>query len=134
MAQSIDTLYKTILFLIRKNQSASLTSTQFGYLWNQEQAAYQDDLLGRFQARNNGKEGSNTGLIQNETILTKLTPFTIPATLTITTGSAPKPTGLIFTLAIRISDKKVFQVDKDELWAMYDDVIDPPSVADNSYY
>lgn len=134
MAQNIDTLYKTILFLIRKNQSASLTATQFGYLWNQEQAAYQDDLLGRFQSRSNGKEGANTGLIENETILTKLSPFTINAILSIASGVAAKPANIIYTLALRIGGAKVFEVSKDELWSLNDDVIDPPSIDDESYY
>ncbi len=134
MAQTIDTLYKTILFVIRKNQSAGLNATQFGLLWNQEQAAYMDDLLGRFQARNNGKEGANTGLIQNETILTKLTPFTINDTLTITSGSTVKPDFLIYTLALRIDNFPVRPVKKDAIWSLYDDVIDPPSVDENSYY
>jgi len=36
---------------------------------------------------NNGKGGNNTGLIENETILTKLSPFTkTDAALAITSG------------------------------------------------
>lgn len=134
MALSVNYIYEFVLKLIRKNQSGSLTSVEFAYHWNDAQGSYQDDLLGRFQARNNGKEGPNTGLIENETILTKLTPFTIPTTLTITAGQAVKPTDFIYTLALRINNAKVFQVDKDQIWSMLDDVIDPPSVAEDNYY
>lgn len=134
MALSVDYLYQFALKLIRKNQSGSLTSVEFSYHWNDSQGSYQDDLLGRFQARNNGKEGTNTGLIENETILTKLNPFTKPTTLTIAGGQATKPTDFIYTLALRINNAKVFQVSKDQIWAMLDDVIDPASIAEDSYY
>lgn len=134
MALSVDYIYQFSLRLIKKNQAGGLASTEFAYHWNDAQATYMDDLLGRFQARNNGKEGANTGLIENETILTKLNPFSIPTTLTITAGLATKPANFIYTLAIRINNAKAFQVDRDEIWAMLDDVIDPPSVSANSYY
>jgi|SRR6185369_1973482 len=134
MSLSVDYVYKFALRLIRKNQSGSLSSTEFAYHWNDAQGSYQDDLLGRFQARNNGKEGPNTGLIENETILTKLNPFTILVPLTISSGQATKPTDFIYTLALRINGFKVYQVDKDEIWSMNDDVIDPPSIPENSYY
>jgi hypothetical protein len=131
---SVDDLYKSILFLIRKNQSGSFSSTDFGYAFNGEQAAYQSDLLGRFQARSNGKSGFNTGLIENETIMTKLMPFIKSYALPIVVGSGTKPTDFIYTLAVRINNAKAFQVNHDEIWSVKDDVIDPPSIADNSYY
>lgn len=134
MALTVDDLYNFTLNLIKKNQSGSLTSIEWARHWNDAQCTYQDDLLGRFQAKNVGKEGINTGLIENETIMTKLTPFIVPITLTVTTGQAIKPTGFIYTLALKINNTKVFQVDHDEVWAMLDDVIDPPSTIDNSYY
>lgn len=134
MALSVDYLYKFVLNLIKKNQAGGVSSTEFAYHWNDAQASYQDDLLGRFQARNTGKEGANTGLIENETILTKLTPFTLPTTLTVSSGKATKPTDFIFTLALRINDEKVYQIDKDEIYWVKKNVIDPPSIAANSYY
>ena len=134
MALSVDYIYQFALKLMRKNQAGFLSSVEFAYYWNDAQATYQDDMLGRFQAKNTGKEGSNTGLIENETIMTKLTPFIVPTTLTIASGQSVKPTDFIYTLALRINNTKVFQVNPDEIWAMLDDVIDPPSVADDSYY
>lgn len=134
MALTVDDLYQFTLNLIKKNQAGSLTSVEWARHWNDTQATYQDDLLGRFQAKNVGKEGANTGLIENETIMTKLTPFITPVTLTVTSGQAIKPAGFIYTLALKINNTKVFQVDHDEVWAMLDDVIDPPSITDNSYY
>lgn len=134
MSLSVNYIYEYALKLIRKNQSSGLTSIEFAYHWNAAQGGYQDDLLGRFQARNNGKEGANTGLIENETILTKLTPFTKAASLTIASGQSAKPAGFIYTLALRINNAKVFNVDKDEIAAMLDDVIDPASESTDTYY
>lgn len=134
MAWSVNDIYNALLFLTRKNQSAGIRRTDLFYVWNMEQSAYQSDLLGRFQRQANGKEGINTGLIENEVIMTKLTPFTQTITLAVAGGQAIKPTDFVYSLALRINDTKVFQVDHDQIWAVLDDVIDPPSIADDSYY
>lgn len=124
-----------MLFLIKKNQSGSLSAAEFGLAWNMEQSTYQSDLLGRFQRQSIGKEGPNTGLIENETIMTKLSPFTLSVTgIAITSGKATKPDDFLYSLALRINNTKVFQVDHDQIWSVLDDVIDPPSIPDDSYY
>lgn len=134
MALSVDYLYGFTLKLIRKNQAGGLSATEFGYFWNDAQSSYMDDLLGRFQPRANTKEGINTGLIEDETIIAKLTPFMVPVTLTITAGQATKPTDWVYTLALRINNQKVYQVDKDEIYSILNSVIDPPSEATDTYY
>jgi hypothetical protein len=131
---SVDYVYNYVLKLIRKTQSAGLSATEFQFFWNDAQRSYFDDLIGRFQKQNNGKEGLNTGLIENETIMTKLTPFTKNYTLSISSGQGVKPTDFIYTLALRINEKKVFQVNHDSIWAVKQDVIDPPSITNDSYY
>ena len=112
MALSVDYLYSFVQTLIRKNQSAGLVNTDFQYLFNDSQGSYQDDLLGRFQNRSNTKEGANTGLIENETIIAKLTPFMLPVVIPVVGGQATKPSDFIYTLAIRCNGFKVFQIDK----------------------
>lgn len=134
MAWNIDQVYGFLRFLIRKNQSGNISATDFFYAWNSEQYAYHDDLVGKWQNRNNTKESMNTGLIQNEVIMTKLAPFTIPVTIVVVGGQAIKPNDHIYTLALRINDTKVFKINHDQKWAVLDDVIDPPSIADDSYY
>jgi hypothetical protein len=131
---SVDYVYNYVLKLIRKTQSAGLSATEFQFFWNDAQRSYFDDLIGRFQKQNNGKEGFNTGLIENETIMTKLTPFTKNYTLSISSGQGVKPTDFIYTLALRINENKVFQVNHDSIWAVKQDVIDPPSITNDSYY
>ena len=88
MALNVDYCYQFALKLIRKNQAGGLSRVEFQYHFNDAQATYQDDLLGRFQARSNGKSGANTGLIENETIMTKLTPFTKSTVIPIVGGIA----------------------------------------------
>lgn len=120
---------------MRKNQSGSISATDLALAWNSEQSAYQSDLLGRFQNRSNGKDIKNTGLIQNETIMTKLTAFTKQSLgIVVTAGNATKPTDFAYTLALRANGNKIFQVDHDSIWAVTQDVIDPPSITNNSYY
>lgn len=134
MSLSVDYCYQFALKLIRKNQAGPFSSIDFQYQWNDASSSYQDDLLGRFQARNNGKSGNNTGLIENETILTKLTPFTKPVTLTVISGNAKKPTDFVYTLALRIGNEAIYSINKDQIYWVKQNVIDPPSIIDNSYY
>lgn len=134
MAWNINQVYEFVKFLTKKNQSGGISASDLFYAWNAEQKAYQSDLLGRWQLRNNGKEGANTGLIENETILSKLAPFTKPTTVTISSGQGNKPSDFAYTLALRINNAKVFHVNHDQIAAMNADVIDPPSATDNCYY
>jgi len=71
---SVNDILNFTKFLTRKNQAGGISAKDLFYAWNSEQTALFEDLKGRWQSRNNGKEGQNTGLVENETILTKLTP------------------------------------------------------------
>jgi hypothetical protein len=130
----INDIYQFLLKIIRKNQSGDLNATAFGYFWNSEQSSYFDDLVGRFQAHNNSKEGVNIGLIQDETILTKLSPFITTKNIPVTNGVGARPSDFIFRLAIRVSGYKCIVANNDQVWSINDDVIDPPSTTDNRYY
>ena len=134
MALSVDYIYKYVLYLINKNQAGGLGNEKFQALWNGEQSAYQNDLLGPFQARNNGKTGINTGLIENETIMQKLAPFTKNSTLTIATGTSNKPTGFVYRLALRINGKDCYKINHNQIATVNASVIDPPSLTTDTYY
>lgn len=131
---STDYLYRFCLDLILKNQSGGLKSSAFANHWNDAKSTYFDDLLGRFQARNTGKEGMQTGLIENETILQKLSPFTKPATLPITSGNADKPEDFVYRLAMRIDGKDCIKINQSQLSAVNNSVIDPPNAVTGKYY
>ena len=134
MALSVDYIYRFSLDLILKNQSGGLKSTAFANHWNDAQSTYFDDLVGRFQARNNGKEGANTGLILDETILQKLSAFTKPLTLTVTTGNSDKPNDFAFRLAMRVNGEDCIKINHGQIASVNGSVIDPPSVSQNKYY
>lgn len=134
MALTTDFIYQFTLNLIRKNQAGPLASIEWARHWNDAQATYQDDLVGRFQPRANGKSGMNTGLIENRTILQKLSPFIKPATLAIVLGDASKPTDFIYELALRINGQEVRHINHNQVATVNDNVIDPPSILDNAYY
>lgn len=134
MAWTTNQLYQQLLKLLRKNQAGSVSSTELFYFWNAEQTAYFQDLLGRWQARSNGKTGINTGLIQNETIETKLAPFMKGPTLTITGGFADKPDDFAYEAALRVNGHEVRKINHNQIAAINDNVIDPPSIPLNIYY
>ena len=134
MSLSVDYIYKFCLNLIRKNQSGGVDDIEFATFWHDKQLEYQADMLGRFQARNNGKTGTNTGLIQDETIMQKLSPFIIPGELNIISGKVAKPNDFIYRLAFRINGKDAYKIDHNQISKVNDDSIDPPSIVDNSFY
>src|SRR6478752_6978167 len=102
MAWSVNDIMEFVKSITRKNQSASISATNLFYNWNGEQYSYFSDLLGRWQRVNVGKTGQNIGLIQDETIITALTPFIVPPTsITISSGNAPKPSDFAYMLDLR---------------------------------
>lgn len=134
MAWDVNQIYEYVKWVCNKNQAGGISASDLFQAWNSEQAAYHEDLLGRWQARSNGKSGPNTGMIQDETVLIKLAPFTISTTLTAASGYINWPADFLYLAALRINGQKVYHFNKDERWAIEEDVIDPPSVADDSYY
>ena len=140
MNWSVDEIYSFLKWLIHKNQAGGISATDFFYAWNSEQYSYQEDLLGRWQNRANGKEGLNTGLILNETEKQKLSPFTLPSTLTITSGKVDKPDNFMYELGIRMNatggtaGSRIDKIEHDKIYSVTGSVIDAPSVSNNLYY
>lgn len=129
-----DQIYEFLRWLLRKNQAGAISASNFFYAWNSESSSYFKDLLGRFQARANGKLGLNTGLIENETIETQLSPFTKTVTLAIAGGVSPLPADFIYKTGLRINDEPVFHVNKNQIAAVKKSKIDPPSATTDTYY
>jgi len=134
MAWDVNDLYNFTKFLTRKNQSGGISATDFFFAWNAEQFAYHNDLIGKWQGRNNTKTGLNTGIVLNETVMTDLAPFTLNKLITIAAGVAAKPNDFEIRLAARIGDKKVTFITHGQIAEVEASVIDPPSVADTKYY
>jgi len=134
MPWSVDNIYQYFNFLTNKNQSGGISVTDLFYAWNAEQSQQHQDLVGRWQKQNNTKTGIMSGLVEDEVTISALAPFIIPVTIAITGGVGFKPADYIYGVALRINGAKVFSVSHDTIWAVNDDVIDPPSIPDNSYY
>lgn len=135
MAWSIDTLRQFTLFLIRKNQSAGITFSEFQNVFNAEQRTYMNDLLGPFQQQQRPKSVSQqTGLIQNETIIQKLSPFIKPYDLPIVSSKGYKPGDFIYEMGMRIDAYRATRVNHDQIYAAENDVIDPPDASAGTYY
>lgn len=134
----VNKIYGLQKFLTRTNQSGGISTTDFFNAWNTEQNAYHSDLLGKWQARSNGKTGMNTGLLLNETIMTQLSAFIIEGSVTIASGVATKPDDFIYGLARRISvssvEYLVTKINHGQIYYVNNDVIDPPSITDGTYY
>lgn len=133
MAWTTDNIMSYLKYQLRKNQAGGISATDLFYAWNSEQSALHTDIVGRWQKENNSKEGQNTGLIENETIMSKIAILTKSVTIAITAGQAIKPTDFVYALSLRIGNYKVFPVTPDEIASANEDVIDPPSVANNTY-
>lgn len=114
--------------------AGGFSSTDFEYQWNDTQGTYQDDLLGRFQLRSNGKTGTNTGLIEDETILQKLAVFTTGVSIDITSGTVDKPDDFVYRVGLRINGFDGYKINPNQIANVNNNVIDPPSVAENCYY
>lgn len=135
MALSVDYIYQYALDLVNKNQSGGLEDTRFCSLWNGEQSSYHADLCGRFQRMNNGKEGIQTGLIENETIIQKLSPFIKNAPISIISGTGAKPADFIYRLSLKNGNYEMIKINHDQLPSVLADTLgDAPSVANNKYY
>jgi hypothetical protein len=135
---NVNRILNLFKFLLRQNQSGSISTTDFFNAWNTEQYAYHSDLLGPWERMSNSKSGANTGLIMNETIMGKLSPFTIAGSVAISSGQATKPTDFIYGLARRLElngdEFLVTKINHGQKWYVNNDAIDPPSVTDGTYY
>jgi hypothetical protein len=134
MPWSVDNIYQYTRFLMNKNQAGGISATDLFNAWNAEQAKYHDDLVGKWEKQNLTRTGVMSGLIEDEITISKLSPFIVPVTINVAGGLGFKPADYIYGVALRINDAKVFQVAHDTIWAVKDDVIDPPSIAEDSYY
>lgn len=134
MPWSVNDIYNYTKFLTNKNQAGGISSTDLFSAWNGEQAMLHQDLVGRWQKQNNTKTGIMSGLVEDEITISALSPFIIPITVVVAGGLGFKPVDYIYGVALRINGAKVFSVSHDMIWAVNDDVIDPPSIPEDSYY
>ena len=110
MSWDVNQIYECFKSLANKNQSGNINATRFFYAWNIEQAAYHNDIVGRWESRANGKQGMNSGLVRNELILSDLAPFTISTPLPIIAGEATKPSDFAYTNNLSFNGVRIAHV------------------------
>lgn len=136
MAWTTNDIFNCYLYLIRKNQSSSVSPQDFFFNWNLESRAYYADLRGRFNKNNNSKTGLDTGLAENQVIITTLSPLIHNVTIPVVAGQVPKPANFSYLMAIRdtASQERVYSFNKDQKFSIVGSVIDPPSDEALSFY
>jgi len=134
MSWNVNQIYEELKFLMRKSQTGNISATELFYAFNLEQNMYFQDEVGRWEARGNGKQGANSGMIRNELILTDLAPFTIPASIAIVSGKVSKPSDFIYTNDLRLNGNKIVHITNDQIPSVNKSVINPPSVANGDLY
>lgn len=134
MSWDVNQIYECFKSLANKNQSGNINATRFFYAWNIEQAAYHNDIVGRWESRANGKQGMNSGLVRNELILSDLAPFTISTPLPIIAGEATKPSDFAYTNNLSFNGARIAHVTNGQVPSVIKSVIDPPSLVDETYY
>jgi len=134
MPWSVDNIYQYTRFLTNKNQAGGISATDLFNAWNAEQSQQHQDLVGRWQKQNNTKTGVMSGMVEDEVTISMMAPFIVQTTLPIAGGRGIKPVDYIYGIALRINNAKVFSIPHDTIWSVEDDVIDPASIAEDSYY
>jgi hypothetical protein len=134
MAYTVGDIYEYVKFLANKDQSGSITPTDFFYAWNGEQRSYMADMLGKIRVFNPNKNAPQ-GLKEDASTLESLRPFVTQSTLTIAVnGVSDIPTDLVHALAVRINDRDCKYVNKGQVYSVLNSAIDAPSLTNNIYY
>lgn len=135
MRWNVDMIMNLLKDLMSANQSGKITAGKFFNMWNSEQAMFFQDIVGRWQARGNGKSGANTGLMLNEISLSELAWFTINYDLTVSGGFSDKPEDFEYFIDLRVgANYKVQLIRPDQRPAVAQSVIDPPSILSFKVY
>ena len=118
-----DDVYQSMLKTSRKNQSGSLTKSDFEKFYNLAQYQYFNDLKGRFQR----SMAASGGTFNDETTSTKLSPFiNLNTVVGATNGLAIKPSNFVRLQAMRTTGGKAIQSSSyDRLASRIDSAIDP---------
>jgi len=123
---SIDEIYQYVLFVMNKYQSGYLGGQEFTNLFNQEQTAYYDMLLGHVEQYQYGRPVPRVGINMTENVSTKMSPFLVPVTGDVVSSQqVAKPTGFGRLVAMRTDanaqidrvehDKKAYRISSEVL-------------------
>ena len=133
---NINTIKEWFDFVTNKYQKGYFSGDEFTALFNRNQLAYYDFLIGHMEQYQPGRPVPRIGLGMTENVTTKLSPFIKTATLTVTSQNATKPTsdnGFGRLIAMYDSTgKKIDRVEHDRKPGRIESTVLPP--ANNPFY
>lgn len=88
---NINTIKEWFDFVTNKYQKGYFSGDEFTALFNRNQLAYYDFLIGHMEQYQPGRPVPRIGLGMTENVTTKLSPFIRSSTLTVTSQNATKP-------------------------------------------
>jgi len=131
---NVNDVYRIMRFIARKNQLESLSPNEFEFCFNSAQRNYYDFLVGRIEQYRYDKAVPRVGIAMTDNVMSRLTPFQLSATVSVTTGSATKPADFNKLLSmLTASNNRVQRVEENRLAERLNDSIDPPSET-NAFY
>ena len=123
---TVDQCYSILKFIVRKNQLGSLSPTDFQFAFNTAQRNYYDLLVGRIEQYRYDKPTPRIGLSMTDNVVSRLMPFEVSSSATITSGLANKPTGFNKLLAMYTSNNyRVYRIEENRFAERIQDSIDP---------
>lgn len=125
----IDSVYRTIQDLLRKNQQGYLTPAEYNRYANIANKARFNELYGPAQQERSGKP-IREGYDQNQQIDEKLAPFVVRSVFTIgSTGHAARPSDLLrMDAVLSASGGSMRRVNKDSEGSWATNKIMPPTI------
>ena len=131
---TVDQVYSILRFIVRKNQLGSLSPVDFQFAFNTAQRNYYDFLVGRVEQYRYGSSVSRVGLSMTDNVVSRLMPFQLSATVTVSSGLANKPTSFNKLLAMYTpSSNRVYRIEEDMFAERIQDSIDPVDEA-NAFF
>lgn len=131
---TVDEVYSIMRFIARKNQLESLSPVEFQHSFNVAQRNYYDFLVGRVEQYRYDKPTPRVGLNMTDNVVSRLTPFQLTATVSVTTGTANKPADFNKLLAMTTPlNYEVKRIEQDRLANRLNDSIDPVN-EQNAFY
>ena len=130
----VNSVYRIMRFIARKNQLASLSPQDFQDSFNSAQRNYYDFLVGRIEQYRYDSPKSRIGLAMTDNVVSRLTPFQQTSTVSVTTGNATKPADFNKLLSMATpSGYGVYRYEENRLAQRLTDSIDPVN-EENAFY
>ena len=131
---NVNDVYSLMRFIARKNQLTSLSPAEFQYAFNAGSRNYYDFLVGRVEQYRYDKPTPRVGLSMTDNVVSRLAPFMVSATPTVTTGSVTKPALFNKLLAMNTPNNySMKRFEQNRLAERLQDSIDPINEA-NAFY